>query len=207
MKLVRDLIMQAKDLSLSILRGHSGPLAPSSILEPLLPNYVSAKGEGFWRDSSGKKFVIFSAKNKFNQSPAVAPASPQLSPPSPPEGTFLLEPRAMFPVISHHRQRTVTIEVSCDKSALAQTEDIKQYTPSSLEGALLLDSCRILASHLAMDHHGKPKLWNSVGGDSINDLKLLPTVDQPSQSLVEACWNGLEIDADAKKRQRINPGY
>jgi hypothetical protein len=205
-KLVRDLILQAKDLSLPILRGHSGPLAPSSILEPLLPNYVSAKGEGFWRDSSGKKFVIFSAKSKFNQSPAVAPASPQLSPPSPPEGTFLLEPRAVLPVIAHHRQRTVTIEVSCEKSSAVQKEDIKQYTPSSLEGALLLDSCRILASHLALEP-SKPKLWEALGGDAKNDMACLPTHAHPSHSLVEGCWNGLEMDADSKKRQRITPGH
>eukprot|EP00291_Cryptomonas_curvata_P015568 CAMPEP_0172151076 /NCGR_PEP_ID=MMETSP1050-20130122/16_1 /TAXON_ID=233186 /ORGANISM="Cryptomonas curvata, Strain CCAP979/52" /LENGTH=465 /DNA_ID=CAMNT_0012819117 /DNA_START=749 /DNA_END=2146 /DNA_ORIENTATION=- len=204
-KLVRDLILQAKDLSLPMLRGHSGPLGPSSILEPLLPNYVSAKGEGFWSDSTGKKFVIFSAKNKFNQSPAVAPASPRLSPPSPPDGTFVLEPRAVLPVIASHRQRTVTIEVSCDKSVSAPTEDSKQYTPSSLEGALLLDSCRILASHLALEH-GKPKLWDKIGVDAKNDLKFLPAITQPSQSLVEGCWNGLEMDAESKKRQRINPG-
>jgi hypothetical protein len=204
-KIVRDLIMQAKDLSLPILRGHSGPLAASSILEPLLPSYVSGKGEGFWRDSSGKQYVIFSAKNKFNQSPAVAPASPHLPPPSPPGGTFLLEPSALLPVIANQRQRTVTIEVSCEKSASAPTEEMKQYTPSSLEGALLLDSCRILASHLALEH-GKPKLWETIG-DANNDLKFLPTVVQPSQSLVEGCWNGLDLECDSKKRQCINPGY
>jgi hypothetical protein len=203
-KLVRDLILQAKDLSLPMLRGHSGPFAPSSILEPLLPNYVSARGEGFWRDSAGKKFVIFSAKNKFNQSPPVAPSSPRHSP-HPPEGTFLLEPRALLPAIAN-RQRTVTIEVSCDKSASAPTEDSKQYTPSSLEGALLLDSCRILASHLALEHD-KPKLWDTIGVDAKNDLKFLPTITQPSQSLVEGCWNGLEMDADSQKRQRINPAF
>lgn len=198
--------MQAKDLSLPILRGHSGPLAPSSILEPILPNYVSAKGEGFWRDCSGKKFVIFSAKNKFSLSPPVVPASPHQSPPSPPEGTFALEPRAVLPAIASHGQRTVTIEVSCEKSAGVPTEDSKQYTPSSLEGALLLDSCRILASHLALEH-GKPKLWDKLGVDAESDLKFLPSMTQPSQSLVEGCWNGLEMGADSKKRQRNNPSF
>lgn len=197
-KLVRDLIVQAKELSLPILRGHNGPFAPSSILEPLLPGYMSGKGEGFWTDSTGKRFVVFSAKNKFNQSPAIAPVSPHHNPTTPPEGSFILEARAASPVLTHRlvdRHRTVTIDIGPEKQNSKDGSDgpKQQYTPSSLEGALLLDSCRILASHLAQEHL-KPRSNETVPNTSPN-----------RQSLVEGCWKGLEDESGKAKKLRVNP--
>jgi hypothetical protein len=212
-KLVRDLIVQAKELSLPILRGHDGPFAPSSILEPLLPSYMSGKGEGFWTDSAGKRFVVFSAKNKFNQSPAVAPVSPHHNP----ESSFALEARAASPVITHRlvdRQRAVTIDISRAKQVSGDGDDCpKQYTPSSLEGALLLDSCRILASHLAQGHL-KPDYRVSSSPDkqagniapNRQSLMLLSDDAPPRQSLVEGCWMGLDAVSSSAKKLRASPG-
>jgi hypothetical protein len=209
--------VQAKELSLPILRGHDGPFAPSSILEPLLPSYMSGKGEGFWTDSAGKRFVVFSAKNKFNQSPAVAPVSPHHNPGSPPESSFALEARAASPVITHRlvdRQRAVTIDISRAKQVSGDGDDCpKQYTPSSLEGALLLDSCRILASHLAQGHL-KPDYRVSSSPDkqagniapNRQSLMLLSDDAPPRQSLVEGCWMGLDAVSSSAKKLRASPG-
>ncbi len=204
-KLVRDLIVQAKELSLPILRGHNGPMAPSSILEPLLPSYLSDKGEGFWTDSHGKQFVVFSAKNKFNQSPAVAPVSPHHTSASLPENSFILEARAASPVITHRlsdRQRTVTIDIR-EKSSTADPENSSmQYTPSSLEGALLLDSCRILASHLAQEH-GRPKFWEAPCSDNGCPSTISP--NQSSQSFIDGFSRVLSADSVAAKVGHVEP--
>jgi len=204
-KLVRDLIVQAKELSLPILRGHNGPLAPSSILEPLLPSYLSDKGEGFWTDAHGKQFVVFSAKNKFNQSPAVVPVSPHHTSASLPETSFVLEARAASPVITHRlsdRQRTVTIDVR-EKSSTADPDNSSmQYTPSSLEGALLLDSCRILASHLAQEQ-GKPKFWEAPCSDQ--GCLNASTPNQSSQSIVDGFSRGLDAKSAAAEVAHNKP--
>ena len=203
-KLVRDLILQAQGLSLPILRGHKGPLAPSSILEPLLPTYMGGKGEGFWTDTSGKKFVVFSAKNKFTQSPALAPVSPHNAPASPPESSFALEARAASPVITHRlvdRQCTVSVDISREKSNAVDMDSCsKQYTPSSLAGALLLDSCRILASHLAQQDERKPNLWESSRFDE-KKTAAITSSNRTSPSLADSCMKGLD-DADLVKQQR-----
>jgi hypothetical protein len=209
--------VQAKDLSLPVLRGYNGPIAPSTILEPLLPNYLSGKGEGFWSDSTGKKFVVFSAKNKFNLSPAVVPSSPPRISPPPGEQSFSLEPAATSPVITHRfldRKKAATIDVGRDKLPVTDAKNVlNQYTPSSFEGAMLLDSCRILATHSGGEQI--PKSWGQLQPErrdlsGSSDLKLQYPSTIPTRLLPEGCWDGGAFGAispfSKSKRLRVNPG-
>ena len=76
----------------------------------------------------------------------------------------------------------------------------KQYTPSSLAGALLLDSCRILASHLAQQDERKPNLWESSRFDE-KKTAAITSSNRTSPSLADSCMKGLD-DADLVKQQR-----